>query len=83
MVFACKKCKKCFRKDTREWDETDEYCPYCDNHFVIPAKTPENKRKVVIELEGDDGLIIDERMKQKPKELPKNGPEIEFIPHFK
>ena len=41
LVFACKKCKKAFRKDASEFDETDEYCPHCDNHYVIPAKTPE------------------------------------------
>ncbi|EGD77814.1 CHY zinc finger domain-containing protein [Salpingoeca rosetta] len=60
MVFACKKCKKVFRKDTREYEEADEYCPHCDNHYVIPAKTPELR----IEVEGEQGdhrMIRDER----------------------
>ena len=47
IIMACKKCKKVFKKDVRrmadEVDEADEYCPYCDNHYVIPAETPETR----------------------------------------
>eukprot|EP01147_Barroeca_monosierra_P006862 gene6862-7576_t len=60
MILACKKCKKVFRKDSREFEEADEYCPRCDNHFVIPAKTPELR----IEVEGEQGdhrMLRDER----------------------
>ncbi|KAI9228638.1 MAG: hypothetical protein DHS80DRAFT_27199 [Piptocephalis tieghemiana] len=59
MVFACKKCKKVFRKDMAEFDETDEYCPHCDNHYIIPAETPEP----TLEVEAED-LRVDNREKQ-------------------
>lgn len=67
MVFACKKCKKVFRKDMTDFDESDEYCPYCDNHFVIPAVTPESKSKMVIEVEGTEDMLAnrDPRVKRK------------------
>jgi hypothetical protein len=25
----------------REYDEADEYCPHCDNHYILPAVTPD------------------------------------------
>ena len=34
-----------------KFDESDEYCPRCDNHYVIPAVTPEDKGKLVVEFE--------------------------------
>ena len=37
-----------------EFEEADEYCPHCDNHFVIPAKTPELR----IEVEGEEGYVF-------------------------
>eukprot|EP00741_Cyanophora_paradoxa_P016448 tig00020918_g15881.t1 len=63
MIFACKKCKKCFRKDVREFEEADEFCPHCDNHFILPAKSPE--QKVVVELEGDEKMFRDDRVARK------------------
>ena len=49
-----------------ECDESDEFCPRyvlirnncksrCDNHYVIPADTPESKGKLVIEFEQERG----------------------------
>ncbi len=68
IIMACKKCKKVFRKEmTGEMDEADEYCPRCDNHYVIPAQTPE--QKMVIEFEQERGfehkMFIDEREKDR------------------
>ncbi|KAH3765838.1 transcription factor [Pelomyxa schiedti] len=63
IVLACKKCRKVFRKDVRDFDETDEFCPHCDNHYVLPAKTPE--RKLVVELEGSLDMVRDDRTKSK------------------
>eukprot|EP00051_Salpingoeca_urceolata_P033365 m.20336 g.20336 ORF g.20336 m.20336 type:complete len:114 (-) comp6140_c0_seq1:479-820(-) len=54
MVFGCKKCKKVFRKDMSVFEEADEFCPRCDNHFVIPAKTPQ----MGIGIEGDDEKLL-------------------------
>eukprot|EP00357_Protocruzia_adherens_P037512 CAMPEP_0114996564 /NCGR_PEP_ID=MMETSP0216-20121206/14392_1 /TAXON_ID=223996 /ORGANISM="Protocruzia adherens, Strain Boccale" /LENGTH=121 /DNA_ID=CAMNT_0002360805 /DNA_START=198 /DNA_END=563 /DNA_ORIENTATION=+ len=69
MVFACKKCKKVFRKDLGEFEESDEYCPRCDNHFYISADTPEDKGRLVLEIEAKEGhendLIRDDRVKQR------------------
>jgi uncharacterized CHY-type Zn-finger protein len=65
MTFACKKCKKVFRKDLSTWEEADEFCPRCDNHFLIEAKTPETEGKLVVELEGSQQMLRDDREKQK------------------
>ncbi|KAJ3115992.1 hypothetical protein HK098_006725, partial [Nowakowskiella sp. JEL0407] len=54
MVFACKKCKKVFRKDMTAFEESDEYCPHCDNHYIIPAKTPQ----MGIGVEGEDARMV-------------------------
>ena len=56
LAMACKKCKKVFYKDMSEFDETDEYCPYCDNHYIIPAVTPEKKTPLqpVFVVDGRD-----------------------------
>ena len=39
----------------------------CDNHYVIPAETPEDKGKLVIEFEQEKGhehkMFADEREK--------------------
>eukprot|EP00744_Colponema_vietnamica_P001374 GILI01002277.1.p3 GENE.GILI01002277.1~~GILI01002277.1.p3 ORF type:complete len:114 (-),score=15.03 GILI01002277.1:282-623(-) len=73
MVFACKKCKKVFRKDMSVYDESDEYCPHCDNHYVIPAKTPENQGQLVLEIEAKEGhendLIIDPRVRRRQHQI--------------
>ena len=47
-------------------EEADEYCPHCDNHYIIPAKTPKEK-KIVVDLEGG-GDMFDDRMKRKKQE---------------
>jgi len=48
-----------------EYDESDEYCPHCDNHFVIPAKTPQ----AALAIEGEDArvdarMLKDERVQE-------------------
>jgi len=54
-------------KHNSNFDEADEYCPHCDNHYVLPAHTPQ----AAIGFEAEDlrvvgdKLIKDERMKQK------------------
>ncbi|KAK3380235.1 hypothetical protein B0T24DRAFT_614626 [Lasiosphaeria ovina] len=64
MIFACKKCKKCFRKDAQEFEEADEYCPHCDNHFIIPAKTPQAAISVESEdVRVDNRMLKDDRVK--------------------
>ena len=44
-------------------------CYRCDNHYVIPAETPEDKGKLVIEFEQEKGhenkMFIDEREKDR------------------
>jgi hypothetical protein len=71
LVLACKKCKKVFRKQVEEYEEADEFCPNCDNHYVIEAKTPEQKGKLVIEFEQQKGhenkMFVDEREKQRQR----------------
>ncbi|KAK3375506.1 hypothetical protein B0H63DRAFT_483141 [Podospora didyma] len=68
MIFACKKCKKCFRKDAQEMEEADEYCPHCDNHYVIPAKTPQAAISVESEdVRVDNRMIRDDRVKPNPE----------------
>jgi hypothetical protein len=41
----------------------------CDNHYVIPAETPESKGKLVIEFEQERGfehkMFKDEREKDR------------------
>ena len=73
MVFACKKCKKVFRKDSENYEDADEYCPACDNHYVIEAKTLEQKGRLVVEFEAKKGhenkMFIDEREKQRAPTL--------------
>eukprot|EP00824_Muranothrix_gubernata_P005415 TRINITY_DN16984_c0_g1_i1.p1 TRINITY_DN16984_c0_g1~~TRINITY_DN16984_c0_g1_i1.p1 ORF type:complete len:133 (-),score=26.90 TRINITY_DN16984_c0_g1_i1:24-422(-) len=73
MVFACKKCKKVFRKDITTFEEADEYCPHCDNHYILPAETPESKGQIMVELEGDEQLIKDDRVKQR---RPRDDPSL-------
>ncbi|PHH68477.1 hypothetical protein CDD82_533 [Ophiocordyceps australis] len=66
MTFACKKCKKCFRKDAQEFEESDEYCPHCDNHFVLPAKTPQAALSVESEdVRMNNKMLRDDRVKQQ------------------
>ena len=71
--MACKKCKKVFRKDVSDFDEADEFCPRCDNHYVVPASTPQQKGKLVIEFEAKKGhehkMFIDEREKERAAAL--------------
>lgn len=38
----------------RQYEEADEFCPRCDNHYVIPAKTPQ----MGIGLQGDEKLVL-------------------------
>eukprot|EP01089_Gocevia_fonbrunei_P020120 TRINITY_DN737_c0_g1_i1.p1 TRINITY_DN737_c0_g1~~TRINITY_DN737_c0_g1_i1.p1 ORF type:complete len:135 (-),score=28.56 TRINITY_DN737_c0_g1_i1:112-516(-) len=52
MAMACKKCKRVFRKYINDFHEEDEYCPGCDNHYYLNAETPEEKGKLVVEIEG-------------------------------
>ena len=45
----------------------------CDNHYVIPAETPEDKGKLVIEFEQERGfehkMFKDEREKDRTKTM--------------
>ena len=45
----------------------------CDNHYVIPAKTPESRGKLVIEFEQEKGhehkMFKDEREHDQGKSL--------------
>jgi hypothetical protein len=34
------------------YEEADEFCPRCDNHYVLPAKTPQ----IAVGIEGDERL---------------------------
>ncbi len=49
------------------------YLDRCDNHYVIPAVTPEDKAKLVIEFEQERGfehkMFIDEREKERDRAL--------------
>lgn len=38
----------------REIEDADEYCPRCDNHYVVPAKTPQ----MMIGVEGEEGCVV-------------------------
>lgn len=38
-----------------------------DNHYVVEAKTPENKGALMIQLEGTTDMIRDDRMKSKSR----------------
>lgn len=63
MVIACKKCKKVFRKQLEDLEEADEYCPHCDNHYVIEARAPQEK-KLAVKFEGNNDMM-DDRVKRK------------------
>lgn len=49
------------------YDEADEFCPNCDNHYVLPAATPQ----LAIGVEADDlrkigdKFIKDDRQRQR------------------
>ena len=52
------------------FEESDEYCPGCDNHFIIDAKTPDDNKQLMIEIEGEHGVVRDER--EKPRHVEQN-----------
>ncbi|KAL5504384.1 hypothetical protein ACEPAH_8458 [Sanghuangporus vaninii] len=70
MVFLCKKCRRAFRKDMSAYEESDEYCPYCDNHYVLPAETPQEP---VLAVPIDD-VRKDSRMLRDERAPPGQGP---------
>ncbi|KAI9874892.1 MAG: hypothetical protein M1823_007587, partial [Watsoniomyces obsoletus] len=50
----------------------DEYCPNCDNHFIVPAKTPQAALKVESDdTRMDSRMLKDERLKQADDDLSK------------
>ena len=59
-------------------DESDEYCPYCDNHYVLPAKGPEETFSEA-ELLQTPMLFNDPRMKPKLVELNEIDAELEAL----
>ncbi len=79
--MACKACRKVFRKDSRgEMDESDEYCPYCDNHYVLPAKGPEEAMLARAgEMVQTPMMFNDPRMKPKLLELNDIDAELEEL----
>eukprot|EP01130_Rhizamoeba_saxonica_P004083 TRINITY_DN167_c0_g1_i1.p1 TRINITY_DN167_c0_g1~~TRINITY_DN167_c0_g1_i1.p1 ORF type:complete len:121 (-),score=19.80 TRINITY_DN167_c0_g1_i1:52-414(-) len=79
MTLACKKCKKVFRIDTRELEEADEYCPHCDNHYVVPARTPEDNSGMVVTVVGDyQDMIQDDRQPSRWSSSEKDRLDVLF-----
>lgn len=53
------------RRRCSAFEESDEYCPKCDNHYIIPAKTPETEGQMMITIEGSADMIRDDRQKTR------------------
>ena len=51
----------------------DLICYRCDNHYVIQAKCPEDKGKLVIEFEQEKGhehkMFLDDREKERERNM--------------
>ncbi len=60
------------------YEEADEYCPHCDNHYVIPAETPESEGKMMIEVEAQVADIVDDRVAPKACTGRDAGPKINY-----